>query len=132
MSEKEQKKRRFVVHLHDQVQAVGVVCEGYDWGTYGLRFWGNFMEDVPHRRGDLIEGSSSIGTSFPASAARQGWRHIVFGVLPTLATAFHELTENQEWPGYVDRVYVEGKVLYVDKVQEQARDFELKDEEGNE
>ena len=107
MTETEQKKRRFVVHLVDQSKALGVVCNDYNWGVFGVIFQGS----------KVVESCN---------------RYTVFGALPTAIGAFHELTDDQEWPDYVGRIYVEGKTLDVDKVREQACDSELKDEEGNE
>lgn len=88
MSETGQKKRRFVVHLIDQPKAVGVVCDDYDWGIWGM----------------LFQGSKVAGT----------WtRYIVFGAMHTRIDAFHELTDDQEWPDYIGRIYTEGTTIDV-------------------
>jgi len=83
MNGAEQKKRRFVLHLNNRDRAIGVVCDDYSWGVFGIVFYGS-----------EVEGSYD--------------RHVVFGAMPgEFLVAFHELNNSQDWPCYVDRVYVE-------------------------
>ena len=100
MNEKEQKKRRFVVHLVDQPRALGVVCNDYNWGVLGVVFQGS----------KVVESCN---------------RYTVFGALPTTIEAFHELTDDQEWPDYVGRIYAEGTTLDIGTEQDIDEDQDL-------